>query len=84
MSKSCCALITIISISSAIIIFLLFPSFVIGKSCIFLSLVFTSDPSMCASCNFKFSLRDFFSTRNLKKSLELINFKFVAVVVPEK
>ena len=84
MSKPCCALFIIVSIGSAIMFFLLFSSFVIEKSCIFLSLVFTFDMSICASCNFKLSLRDFFSTRNFKKSLELISFKFVAVVLPEK
>ena len=44
MSKSCCALTIIVSIGNESMLFCLFPSLVIEKSCIFLSSVLTSDP----------------------------------------
>ena len=83
-SKSCCALIIIVSIGSDIPFFLLFPSFVIEKWWILLSDVFTSDPSICASCNLKFDFKDFFSMRNFKKLFEFNNFRFEMLVFPEK
>ena len=82
-SKSCCALIIIVSIGSDIIPFFLFPSFFIEKWCIFLSPVFTSDPSLCASCNYKLFLKYFFSMRDFKKLFEVSNFRFVLAVFPE-
>ena len=73
-----------VSIGSGSMFFLLFPSFVIEKSGIFLLFVLTSEPLTCATCYFKLSFKDFFSTRNFKESVAFISSRFDTDVFPEK